>query len=155
MIKNRLDVLQGEFLDKVRGFVKDWADRDVPVEAKIDGVSKAYLELLDNKYILAPIDDESEVQTAISGSLLGKYLGEVPVEDEAEIEFIEHVKDMGRYWGEVEGDYKDRYRLNGFMFSMLVALDGDSSIPQHFIARKTNVKIDLAGSLHELYHENK
>jgi hypothetical protein len=99
-------------------------------------------------------------------------------EDEVRSRFLEHVVGMAEYWASdryVPADYSLEQRLDGLAFSILVAIDGEAGGLPGFILAPTphpddrefcqdegenwypqnheaDVKCDIAGALHELYH---
>lgn len=96
-------------------------------------------------------------------------------EEEVRTEFLAHVRGLVEYWHDVEGrDPKDK--LNGLAFSIMAAIDGCSvDIPAFILApfpheedkkysiskrnnyypenHKSNVKCDIAGSLHDNFYK--
>lgn len=95
-------------------------------------------------------------------------------EVEVRKEFLDHVRHLVEYWHDVD-DRDLRDKLNGLAFSILVAIDGESDLPGFILApcpheddkkfsisknknyypenHKSNVKGDIAGSLHDQFYQ--
>ena len=96
-------------------------------------------------------------------------------EDEIRNEFLSHVRHLVKYWGNLK-DKNCEEKLSGLAFSILSAIDGSSVNLCGFILapcpheddkqyhidkgddyypqnHESNVKCDIAGSLHELFYE--
>lgn len=98
-------------------------------------------------------------------------------EIEVRTKFLQHIKDMVRYW-EFQSDKTPLEKLDGLAFSILAALDGSSAALPSFIVAplpheddkqfhidkgtnyypenhqiKNEIKSDIAGYLHELWHK--
>lgn len=96
-------------------------------------------------------------------------------EDEIREEFLTHVRVMVDYWEHQVEDKTLTERLDGLAFSLLVTIDGGTGLGKFILApdphpddkqycieneedyrpenHKSNVKCDISGSLHELYHK--
>lgn len=144
-MEDRQESLIGEFISQMNGFIEYWSKQDLSLSEKLKGIVLSYLEVLDEDYTLSMIDDNGEVGETLSGELREKYQNETQEDDD----FITHTHDLREYWEDLSGDYTDEYRVSGFIFSMLVALDGDSMSGEFFLASNTDKEINIAGYLHE------
>jgi hypothetical protein len=94
--------------------------------------------------------------------------------EEVKEEFLNHIRGMVDYWNEIQKD-TTKEKLNGLAFSILTMLDGYSSMPSFIVAplpheddkeynieneedyypenHNSDVKCDIAGSLHELFYK--
>ena len=101
----------------------------------------------------------------------GKY-----TEDEIREKFLRLVHSYIHYWHKIP-DASCLEKLEGLAFSILVILDGGTSLPGFIVApaphpddkkycqkngmrwypqnHKSEIKCDIAGSLHEMFHEYK
>lgn len=98
-------------------------------------------------------------------------------EEEVRKEFLAHVRHLVEYWHDVD-DRDPKDKLNGLAFSIMSAIDGCSvDLPAFILApfphkddkkynvgkkknyypenNKSNVKCDIAGSLHDQLYKNK
>lgn len=98
-------------------------------------------------------------------------------EDEVRKNFLSHLKNVATYWDKVEGR-TTLEKIEGAIFSTLVLLDGEAAdLPSFIVAPLPNendmefhknrgknwypqnhnskVNCDIAGSLHEMFHEIK
>ena len=80
-------------------------------------------------------------------------------------EYLDHIKIMRDYWLNQKGAGAETEfdRMNGLIFSILVMLDGEASVPPcHVIPMKStkngkawiSTKIDIAGCLHEVWSKH-
>jgi len=94
--------------------------------------------------------------------------------EEVRTEFLEHIRELVNYWDRIEKD-TTKEKLEGLAFSILVTLDGCSSLPSFIVAPLTdkdnkqfnieededyypenheaNIKCDISGELHELFYK--
>lgn len=141
-----------EFLSKVRKQIDHWKSLELDDDLKFDGLTESFLDIIDSGYVLAPIDDDGKVLSTISGNLKLRYLEQVPASDGYQDDFIDHIVDMKNYWKEQEGSAD---KLSGFIFSILVAIDGGTILSPYYLASKKKKKENIAGYLHELLHQRK
>lgn len=157
MMEEQMILSRNEFLTKMRGHVVDWTSKDIEPSAKFEGMVRSLLQTLDSKYILAPIDEYTNLDDIlnISGMLEERYLDSEKISPdkkiiEAQEELLEDIKGLKYYWENLLGDYSTEYRLSGLMFSLMVMLDGN--ITNYFLS-KAPLNIDIAGELHERFGE--
>ena len=97
-------------------------------------------------------------------------------EEEVRNQFLDHIRMLVDYWDKETSKQTQRERLDGLAFSILSAIDGSSvSLPAFILApfsheedkkfhiekgenyypenHNSNVKCDIAGSLHDLYYK--
>jgi len=94
-------------------------------------------------------------------------------EEEVRSQFLDHIRVMADYWENNVGQKTIKERLEGLAFSILVAIDGGTSLPSFILAprpheddkeycieeeenyypqnHESNVNCDIAGCLHEQF----
>ena len=76
--------------------------------------------------------------------------------DKLQKEFINQIKDIKNYWLSQPGKTTEEV-VDGVLFSLLVMIDGDSSVndfcPLEIKNNETGERVDC-GYLHELYHKS-
>lgn len=141
-----------EFLAKVREQITIWNDKDIKEELRFDGIAESLLDIIDSEYILTSMDDDGKKHSVISGNLKLAFQGQESKMESDQEEFIDHIRDMKEYW---MGQGTAETKLSGFVFSILVALDGGTVLSPYYLAPKNKKNENIAGYLHELLHERK